>query len=354
MKRRTFVGLSLAAIPLRAFAVDYPPVVRGHQLTFPHDHGAHPDFRTEWWYVTGIVVDRENEALGVQVTFFRNRPGVAEALQSRFAPRQLVFAHAAVAEQKHGRLRHDQRAARAVFGLAGAAEESTRAWLDDWSLALDGDTYVARIPAREFAFDLRFRSTQPLLLQGHEGYSRKGPLPKQASYYYSRPQLEVSGRVAVDGRVREVTGRAWLDHEWSSEYMPEGAVGWDWIGINLDDGGALMAFRMRNRTGGALWGGGARRDAQGRDRAFSPEEVWFEPQRTWRSPRTGYEYPVAFVVRAGGIHYVIEPMMDDQELDSSLSTGTVYWEGAVRASVDGRPVGRGYLELTGYGGALRI
>ena len=107
-----------------------------------------------------------------------------------------------------------------AFDLAGADESTTRTWLRDWSLALDGDTYVARIAARDFALDLRFRATQSSLVQGDGGYSRKGPLPTQASYYYSRPQLEVSGRVAVDGRAREVSGRAWLDHEWSSEVWP--------------------------------------------------------------------------------------------------------------------------------------
>ena len=225
MKRRAFVALPLAALSLRASAADFPPAVRGRALVFPRDHGAHPDYRTEWWYATGIVRDGERDELGVQVTFFRSRPGVAEDSPSRFAPRQLVFAHAAVAEARHGRLRHDQRAARAVFDLAGAAESTTRAWIDDWSLALDRDTYVARIAAREFAFDLRFRATQPVLLQGDAGYSRKGPLPEQASHYYSRPQLDVAGRVEVAGRSREVTGRAWLDHEWSSEYMAAGAVG---------------------------------------------------------------------------------------------------------------------------------
>ena len=354
MKRRAFVALPLAALSLRASGIDFPPVVRGRALAFPRDHGAHSDYRTEWWYVTGIVHGSERDELGVQVTFFRSRPGVAEDSPSRFAPRQLVFAHAAVAEAKHGRLRHDQRAARAVFDLAGAAETTTRAWIDDWSLALDGDTYAAHIAAREFAFDLRFRATQPVLLQGDAGYSRKGPLPEQASHYYSRPQLDVAGRVEVAGRSREVTGRAWLDHEWSSEYMAAGAVGWDWIGINLTDGGALMAFRMRDRAGGALWAGGALRDAQGRGRSFRSDEVRFEPQRRWRSPRTGYAYPVELRVQAGGVEYAIEPMMDDQELDSSVSTGVVYWEGAVRVISNGVTLGRGYLELTGYGGPLRI
>ena len=231
----------------------------GGTLAFPRDHGSHPAYRTEWWYVTGWVRDGDGRDLGVQVTFFRTRPNVAEANPSAFAPRQILFAHAAIADPEFGRLRHDQRASRAMFELAGAEEATTRTWIGDWSLALDGETYRARIPAREFALDLAFAATQPPLLQGQGGYSRKGPLPRHASWYYSRPQLEVSGNVTIGGRPRPVSGHAWLDHEWSSEYMADAAVGWDWLGINLDDGGALMAFRMRDRDGRALWAGGARR-----------------------------------------------------------------------------------------------
>jgi predicted secreted hydrolase len=354
VRRRAFLGVPLVLVAQSSPASSFPPVVRGRSLAFPRDHGSHPDYRNEWWYVTGLVHDAGGRELGVQVTFFRNRPGVAESGASRFAPRQLMFAHAAIADPAHGRLRHDQRSERAVFDLAGADETTTRTWLRDWSLTLDGDSYIARIAARDFALDLRFRATQPVLLQGDGGYSRKGPLPIQASYYYSRPQLETAGTIVVDGRAREVSGRAWLDHEWSSEYMAEQAVGWDWIGINLDDGGALMAFRMRDRMHGAVWAGGARRDGTGATQVFGPEAVRFSPGRRWTSPRTSIIYPVEFEVHAGGVDYSILPMMDDQELDSLASTATIYWEGAVRVTRAGRPAGRGYLELTGYGGALKI
>jgi predicted secreted hydrolase len=347
--------LALLGTATRARAAEsYPDVLPGKTLRFPRDHGAHLAYRNEWWYVTGWLSTQEGERLGVQVTFFRNRPRVAEDNPSRFAPRQLVFAHAALAEAAHGRLRHDQRASRAMFDLAGTDEETTRAWIGDWSLALEGERYVAKIPAREFSLELAFEPTQPMLLQGDKGYSRKGPLPQQASWYYSRPQLAVRGRVVVGRRAREVEGRAWLDHEWSSEVMAANAVGWDWIGINIDDGGALMAFRMRDGDGGVVWAGGARRHADGRTEILPPEAVRFVPGRRWTSPRTGFSYPVEFVVVAGGVEVALAPLMDDQELDSRLSTGIVYWEGAVTASVAGRVIGRGYLELTGYGSMLRI
>jgi predicted secreted hydrolase len=164
----------------------------------------------------------------------------------------------------------------------------------------------------------------------------------------------VSGSVVVRGRELEVSGEAWLDHEWSSEPLAEAAVGWDWVGINLADGGALMAFRMRGKDGSSYWAGGAVRDTHGRVRALKLGEVRFTALRRWRSPRTGAEYPVSVRVEAGALSLDIEPLMDDQELDARASTGTVYWEGAVRARQADKAVGRGYLELTGYWKPLRL
>ena len=348
--------VSSALAPCRAAEpdADYPVVRPGVALLFPRDHGAHPAYRTEWWYITGWVSDGQGNDLGLQITFFRNRPLLQEDNPSEFAPRQLLFAHAALADPRRGRLLHEQRAARGGFGLAYAREGNTDVRIDDWSLRLEGGRYVARVAAREFDFELAFDAQQPLLLQGHGGFSRKGPRPGQASHYYSRPQLAVSGTIRAGSRALSVTGTAWLDHEWSSEIMAEEAAGWDWIGINLDDGGALMAFRMRAKGGGVLWAAGTLREASGRTRTFAPAEVSFVPLRRWRSPRTGVEYPVAMRVRAGEIQLQLEPMMDDQELDARATTGTIYWEGAVRVLRDGERVGRGYLELTGYWNPVRL
>ncbi|MFO1305874.1 MAG: lipocalin-like domain-containing protein [Burkholderiales bacterium] len=354
MDRRTFLlAAALAASGARGEAT-YPAVQRGTPLSFPRDHGSHPAFRTEWWYVTGWVRDDRGRDFGVQITFFRSRPGVAEASRSRFAPTQLLFAHAAIADPVHGALRRDERAARAGFGLASASEATTDVSIGDWSLRLEADRYVARIAARDFALDLAFEPRAPLLLQGERGVSRKGPRDAQASFYYSRPQLAARGTLSIADEGVKVEGVAWLDHEWSSEYLAAEARGWDWTGINFEDGGALMAFAIRDRDGGALWAGGARQAPSGDVRVLAREDVRFTPLRRWRSPRTGVEYPVAMRLDAGGDAYELVPLMDDQELDSRASVGTIYWEGAVRAIRDARPVGRGYLELTGYGGALRI
>jgi predicted secreted hydrolase len=323
-------------------------------LRFPRDHGSHPAFRTEWWYITGWLRSAAGVDYGMQVTFFRSRPGIAEGSASAFAPRELLFAHAAIADARHGRLRHDQRAARAGFGLAQASTDTTDIRIFDWSLRLSGDSYRTVVTARDFAFDLEFKSTQPLLLEGEAGFSRKGPGARQASYYYSRPHLAISGTVTIDAVTAPMTGTAWLDHEWSSEYLPAGARGWDWIGINLADGGALMAFRIRGAAGDVVWAGGTWRDAQGRTQVFAPKDIRMVERRRWRSPRTGIDYPVEFDFYAGDLALTLVPMQDDAELDSRASVGTIYWEGAVRARSGQQEVGRGYLELTGYGAPLKI
>lgn len=352
--RRRVLALPLAAACRAARAVDYPDVRAGGALAFPADEGAHPAFRNEWWYVTGWLDDARSRRYGFQVTFFRNRPGVAETSTSRFAPKQLLFAHAALADPALGRLRVDQRAARAGFDLAEAAVGRCDVHIGTWSLAQAGERYFAQVSAREFALALVLSARTPPMLQGEAGVSRKGPAPVDASFYYSRPQLAVNGTLMIDGDARDVSGIAWLDHEWSSRYLPKNGVGWDWTGINFDDGGALMAFRIRDAHGGALWAGGSVRDARGDTRTLAPGDVAFVTKREWRSPRTGIAYPVAFRVRAGAVDVSLEPLFPDQELDARAGVGIVYWEGAVRAITGGRAAGRGYLELTGYGEPLRI
>jgi len=323
VKRRAFFGL--AAMPLYAWA-GYPAVTPGRKLVFPRDHGAHPDYRVEWWYVTGWL----DGPLGFQITFFRARPDEASDNPSKFNPGQILFAHAALADPKRGRLMHDQRAARAGFSLAHAELERTGVWIDDWRLELEGKRYRARIAARDFDFDFSFFAQQ-LILQGEQGFSRKGHRPHEASYYYSRPHLNVVGK--LNGR--DVEGTAWLDHEWSSAYMAPEAAGWDWCGINFFDGSSFMGFRMRGKDGGVH---------------FAPPGVSFKPLRIWKSSRTGVGYPVAMQVN----DLRLEPLMADQELDSRASTGTIYWEGAVTAFRNQNPVGRGYLELTGYWKPMKL
>jgi predicted secreted hydrolase len=325
-------------------------------IVFPRDHGAHPDNRLEWWYITGRLQAGTRE-FGFQVTFFRTRVDRTQAMQSRFAAKQLVFAHAALTDVQGRKLRHDQRIAREGFELASAARQDTRLRLRDWSLArADSGVYVTRVESDEFSLDLRFTPTQAVLLQGRAGWSRKGPRPEQASCYYSQPQLAAMGTVTLLGQPFEATGTAWLDHEWSDELMDPSAVGWDWIGMNLHDGSALTAFRLRKADGATLWDGGSFRAADGSLSIFEQGQVEFTAQRYWTSALSRATYPVEWSVRTPAARYTVTAVLDDQELDSRASTGAIYWEGLARLADDahGQAVGTGYLEMTGYAQRLRL
>jgi predicted secreted hydrolase len=340
-------------------AADAPPT----PLHFPADHGAHPASRTEWWYITGSLQGGAR-LFGFQITFFRSTTGIAPDHPSRFAASQLVFAHAALTDLEGRRLRHDQRIARAGFGIAEAATGDTRLRLRDWQLERSGgadaahDRYRVNVTSRGsgFGFQLMLDANAAPLLQGDAGVSRKGPSPGDTSRYYSRPQLAARGSVVLDGRTLAVDGgRAWLDHEWSDSFLPAGAVGWDWIGINLDDGGALTAFRLRRADGTSVYGGGSHRRADGGVRIFASDEVRFTPGRVWHSASSGASYPVQWDIETPAGRHRVEALLDAQELDSRSSTGAVYWEGlSDLLDAAGTHAGRGYLEMTGYAGALRL
>ena len=326
-------------------------------LVFPRDRGAHPDFRTEWWYITGHARTRSkpDRDFGFQLTFFRSRIASTQAMTSRFAAKQLLFAHAAITDVAGNQLHHDQRIARSGFEVASGSESDMALKLRDWSLSANGAQYTAYLPAANFSLSLQFTETQAVLLQGNNGLSRKGPDDKQASYYYSQPQLAASGTLQVKGQPFEVVGTAWLDHEWSQELLHPSAIGWDWIGMNLLDGSALTAFRLRDKDGGAVWEGGSFRSATGALQVFGREDVTFQPIRFWKSPFSQTTYPVEWQVRTPTHTYTVKAVLDNQELDSRQSTGSIYWEG-LSDLIDntGKTVGRGYLEMTGYAAPLRL
>jgi predicted secreted hydrolase len=325
-------------------------------LQFPADAGAHPASRTEWWYVTGSL-EAGPRLWGFQVTFFRSATGVKGAEPSRFAASELVFAHAALTDLAQRRLRHDQRIARSGFDIAQAAVGDTAVTLRDWRLARSGTGYHAVVASDSagFALDLSLTPSQPMLLQGEAGLSRKGPSPEHASHYYSEPQLAVAGTLTQSGSPTQVTGRAWLDHEWSNAFMPPQAVGWDWIGMNLDDGSALTAFRLRRADGSSVYAGGSFRARGAAVRNFASDEVAFVPARIWQSATSRARYPVRWRVVTPAGRFDVAALLDDQELDSRSSTGAIYWEGlSDLLDEDGRRIGRGYLEMTGYAATLRL
>ncbi len=400
-------GVAAGGVPAPTDAsADDDAISAQRRLRFPRDHGAHPGALIEWWYATGWLDRGGGELVGFQLTFFRSRTGLAAQLAGRLAPRQMLFGHAAISQiapeagsawrsgRGSGGHRHAQRSARwsgndAASGPV-AASHDTLLRLAAWRLERRdqgvGSAYHARLAAPEagFTLELQLVPTQPLLLQGDAGYSRKGPAPPPggqtaapggqtafASHYYSQPQLEAHATLTIDRRQQALRGRAWLDHEWSDSLMPPGAVGWDWIGINLSDGGALTAFVMRAADGKALWAGGSHRSGsagaiasgaaarQGSSgnavRAFEPTEVAFTPLRHWRSPATGASYPVRWAIATPAGRFEIEALLDAQELDSRASTGAVYWEGlAELRDGAGQRLGLGYLEMTGRAAPLRL
>jgi predicted secreted hydrolase len=352
--RRSALALALFTALFRSASAappDYPTVSASPALEFPRDHAAHPAFRTEWWYLTGWLDDGDG-AIGFQVTFFRSRPPIDQDNPSAFAAKQVMMAHAALSDPKLGRLIHDQRVARTGFGLAELSDSRLGLSLEGWTWkGLDGDAFSIDVPADGFTLSLTAAPTQPLLPEGPDGVSAKGG--GAASRYYSEPHLAITADLERAGRRQHLTGEAWFDHEWSSTLLPGEAVGWDWAALDLRDGGALMAFRIRDAEGRTLSTGGTWR-GKGEAPLFLPDQaVRFEPRRRWRSPHSGADYPVESdleVIVAGERHlFALKPLLDDQELDSRLAGGPIYWEGAVSCAE-----GRGYLELTGYDKAIKF
>lgn len=343
-----------------------------HRLAFPADHGAHPRQRIEWWYLTGHLARSaaqpqadaaamQEPQFGFQVTFFRARTQVDPVHPSRFAAGQLLFAHIALTDLAQARMRHDQRIARTGFGLAEFDTAETKLTLRDWSLARSGPAqqsrYVAmvRSPAAGFALQLHCDATQALLAQGDKGWSRKGPRADQASLYYSQPQLAAHGSLQIDALEIAVQGRAWLDHEWSDAPLDTQAVGWDWIGMNLHDGSALTAFRLRRSDGSAFYAGGSFRRPGRPPHIDAADAVDFTPRRLWTSPHSQARYPVHWSVHTASGKFEVRALLEDQELDSRASTGAIYWEGLSELLDEGgRQIGLGYLEMTGYAAPLRL
>lgn len=360
-RRDCLLALStlFATMPART----QPLGVQRRALRFPADFGSHPDTRIEWWYLTGALSpassDPSTPSYGFQLTFFRVRTAVSDQHPSRFAAKQLLMAHAALTDLKAGRLRHGQRVARTGFGLAEVAEQDTDMNLHGWRLKRNrvSNSYRAELQsdAARFALALDLRTTQGLLLQGQAGYSRKGPELDAASHYYSEPQLAAQGLLTLDGQSQPVHGKAWLDHEWSNHLLGNDAVGWDWTGINLVDGGALTVFRLRRADASVYWAGGSYRAPGQAVRVFLPSDVRMTAGRVWVSPRTGGRYPVAWRINTPAGAFELRSLLDDQELDARSSTGNVYWEGISELlDASGRRIGLGYLEMTGYAGALRL
>lgn len=331
---------------------------RSRAFEFPADHGAHPGFQSEWWYVTGHLADDHGARYGYQVTLFRRAlhpPGPART-DSAWECDALWMGHAALLEIAPARFHAAERFEREALGLAGAGGDPLSVRVADWSFEGRGaDLFPLRLRAgdADFALALELALEKPLVLHGEGGLSRKGAAPGDASFYYSATRLSAQGTLRVGARELEVTGSSWLDREWSTSVLGEGQVGWDWFALQLDDGRELMAYQIRGSDGRpSPHGSGTLVERDGGSRALSSADFQVEVLGRWTSPASGVEYPARWRLRlpAHGLDFELVPSAADAELNLSLR----YWEGPVEvrdAERGGVLVGRGYVELVGYGAA---
>lgn len=345
--RWTALAFALSCMPAMAFAQGFAGLGSDaggfalpspeNELIFPRDHGPHPEYRVEWWYVTANLQGSDGKEYGAQWTLFRTAmaPGKTEGWQSP----QIWFGHAAVtsADWHHA----TERFARGGTGQAGAVAEPFSAWIDDWRME-GASIEQTRLMARGvgFAYDLALRATGPLVLHGENGYSVKSA-SGQASHYYSQPFFAVDGKLSLpDGEV-EVRGSAWLDREWSSQPLAEDQAGWDWFSLSFDTGEKLMGFSLRSLGGGnftsATWIA-----PDGQTKAYGDGALSVLPIET--SSVQGRNIPTRWqlVLPDRAMDITVEAL----NRDAWMGLTVPYWEGPVMVS--GTHGGKGYLEMTGY------
>lgn len=347
--------VSLVCTALLALGADWQRVEPGREWAFPRDHYAHRDYRTEWWYFTGHLVDSDDPTrrFGYQFTIFSI--GLGEPGEGRWNSGRALMGHAAITDERAGEHRfsellHRETGFLARFGEPGqsvlaesAGPAGTR---ERWRLTLDGERFTLRMADRRegFAFELVATPERPMTFHGVDGYSPKSEREGAASHYYSFTRLATRGSVTIDGRRLEVEGRSWMDKEFSSTHLEPEQSGWDWFSLQLDDGRDLMLFRLRDEAGESDFVEGTRVDAAGASRLERPRMA---PGRRWNG------YPVEWELTVDGERLRLEPTLDDQE-NVGRGFGVRYWEGSVRVlDAEGRVVGRGFVEMTGYGDDAR-
>ena len=357
--RPFFISGLLLVLALR-LAAEEAPVWRlalpGWGYEFPRDHYAHPDFKTEWWYLTGNLEAGDGRKFGYQLTFFRQGIRRGEKAQTRFAVDDIKLAHFAITEIDGKKFRHTQKVSRGSFGEAGFSDGDRIAWIDDWELRLLGQGRF-RIDAREkdFALALDLQARKPAVIHGENGISQKAAGEGRASHYYSFTRLETTGTVTLAGEKIPVRGWSWFDQEWASNQLTEEQTGWDWFSAQFDDGSELMLFQLRLRQGGRdPYSHGTWIGADGQTVAVKNEDFELVPGRKWKSGETGGEYPVEWRLKVPklGLELDVIAAMDQQEL---VLKPIAYWEGSVRVTGtrNGKEAsGRGYLEMTGYAGGI--
>jgi predicted secreted hydrolase len=337
----------------------------GYSWQFPRDHWARAGYRTEWWYLTGHLATADaRRRFGYQFTFFRIGllPEVPDSA-SAWGAANLIMGHAAISDLGATRHVFSELLYRAgpFLGGFGRYPEARIAWSRApagtdalWTLHWNGEAFDVAMAdrARGIALRLTTRPAKPLVFQGPGGYSRKGEGPTAASHYYSFTRLRTEGWLTVSGRPVRVRGKSWMDKEFGSNQLAPNQVGWDWFGLQLDDGRELMLYVLRDRSGASDAVRATLVSASGTARHLGPDEWTVRATQTWQSPRTGAEYPSRWVVEVpgAGLRLEVVPEFPDQENRSQLVRDLFYWEGAVSVrGLGGDTLGRGYVELTGYG-----
>jgi predicted secreted hydrolase len=334
-----------------AAVLDYRVALPGYQYQFPRDHFNHPEFRTEWWYYTGNVRARDGHGYGFELVFFRQGQGEGRQPadnQSAWRVDDLYLAHLALSDIDGRRFRSFQRLNRAGPGIAGIGFDQGRIWNGNWQVRWDKATDVQTLSAVAGGvnFTLRLTPRKPPVIHGENGVSQKAEGEGKASYYVSFPRLEVEGR--LDGA--EVTGSAWMDHEWFSQQLDAAQQGWDWFSVQLENGTELMLFELRRRDGSIdAHSSGTFIARDGRATHLKRADFELQPREYWTSGKTGARYPVKWRIAVPGMAIALEcaAALPDQELVAEGDAGQTYWEGAVTYSGTARGVG--YLEMTGYG-----
>ena len=337
-------------------------------LEFPKDHGAHPGYRTEWWYYTGNLHSESGDLYGFQLTFFRSQispPGAEKAWPnppSAWRTQQIYSAHAAISDIAGKRHLQAELLSREALTMAGVLNRppETVVYLKNWSARIDSEAHVLNVDTDEFSYKLTLKPVKPPVLHGQAGYSLKGSSPERASCYYSYTRQEVDGRLTIGGKTFAVSGQGWMDHEFSTALLEPGIKGWDWFSVQLSDRTEIMVFLLRANDGGiSAVSSGTFVDPEGKTRAIGKDEFAVTILDTWKSPHSKAVYPSRWRLRIlpYSLDLTIFPNLADQEMQTSESTGVTYWEGSVsvRGTRGANPIsGQGYVELTGYAESFDI
>jgi predicted secreted hydrolase len=331
----------------------------GRVFQFPRDHGAHPDYKTEWWYYVGHLTAASGESFGYQLTFFRvalRKPD--PQARSAWSLHTVYFAHLALTDATRRTFSFREKSGRGALGLSGAAVGAMQVWIDHWQAELRGEEFHLQAQDGGLGLDLVLKPLKPSALHGENGYSRKSAKSDAASYYYSLPRLNTRGTITVDGRQLAVTGESWMDHEFFSRGMAPNLSGWDWFSLQLADGWEVMLYLLRHQDGSVdPASSGSLIDPSGRVRPLKLPDFQVKPTGAWTSPATQTKYPAGWEISIPGAGYrlTLTPTAPDQEIRSQAPARVTYWEGQVRIEgvKNGTPVkGLGYAELTGYAGGL--